>query len=77
MIYGNIGPMGQILWAIGGQEKIKGNVFFLATKASNCLWFGTVIGSDHPHTHNGNYVPYVAVCGPQGPLFKYKGSDFS
>ena len=51
--------------------------FFLATKASNCLWFGTVIGSDHPHTHNGNYVPYVAVCGPQGPLFKYKGSDFS
>ena len=77
MIYGNIGPMGQISWAIGGQEKIKGNVFFLATKVSNCLWFGTVIGSDHPHTHNGNYVPYVAVGGPQGPLFKYKGSDFS
>ena len=51
--------------------------FFLATKAANCLWFGIVIGSDHPHTHNGNYVPYVAVCGPQGPLFKYKGPAFS
>ena len=76
MIYGNIGPMGQISWAIGGQEKIKGNVFFLATKASNCLWFGTVIGSDHLHTHNGNYVPYVAVCGPQGPYLNIKGLIF-
>ena len=69
--------MEQISWAIGGQEtKIKG-CLFLATKAASCLWFGMVIGSDHPHTHNGNYVPYVAVCGPQGPLFKYKGPDFS
>ena len=27
--------------------------FFLATKAATWLWFGMVIGSDHPHTHNG------------------------
>ena len=36
-----------------------------------------VIGIDHPHTHSGNYVPYVAVCGPKGAIFKYKGPAFS
>ena len=34
MIYGNIGPMEQISWAIGGQEKIKGYVFFLSNQGS-------------------------------------------
>ena len=78
MIYGNIGPMGQKSWAIGGaKKKIKGYAFLLATKAACWLWFGKVIGIDHPHTHDGNYVPYVAVCGPQGPIFKYKGPAFS
>ena len=69
--------MGQISWAIGAKKQKSRDAFFLATKAASCLWFGMVIGSDHPHTHNGNYVPYVAVCGPQGPLFKYKGPAFS
>ena len=77
MIYGNIGPMGQKSWAIGGQEKIIKYAFFLATKAASWLWFGMVIGIDHPLTHDGNYVPHVAVCVPQGPLFKYKGAAFS
>ena len=49
----------------------------LATKAASWLWFGMVIDIDHPHTHNGNYVPYVALFGPQGPIFKYKGPAFS
>ena len=35
-----------------------------------------VIGIDHPHTNNGNFVPFIAVCGPQGPIFKYKRACF-
>ena len=35
-----------------------------------------VIGNDHPHPHNGKYAPYVEVCGPQGPIFEYKGAVF-
>ena len=29
------------------------------------------------NTHNGKYASYVEVCGPQGPIFEYKGSAFS
>ena len=77
MLYGNNGPMGQKSRATGANKKFKGYAFFLATKAASWLWFGMVIGIDHPHTHNGNVVPFIAVCGPQGPIFKYKGPAFS
>ena len=49
---------------------------FLATKAATWLWFGMVIGIDHPHTHSGKYTQYVEAYGPQGPIFKYEGSAF-
>ena len=66
--YDGYRPQGAIL-------KYKGHDFFLATKATTWLWFGMdhmVIGIDHPHTHNGKYVPYIEVCGSQGPiLYKY------
>ena len=35
-----------------------------------------VIGIDHLHIHNGKFAPYVEVCGPQGPIFEYKGAVF-
>ena len=35
-----------------------------------------VIGIDHLHIHNGKFAPYVEVCGPQGPIFEYKGGCF-
>ena len=54
---------------------VKG-LLFLATKAATWLWFGMVIGIDHLHIHNGKFVPYVEVCGPQGPIFEYKGPAF-
>ena len=69
--------MGQISRATGANKIIKGYAFFLATKAASWLWFGMVIGIDHPHTNNGKFVPFIAVCGPQGPIFKYKGPAFS
>ena len=50
---------------------------FLATKAATWLCIGMVIGSDHPHPHNGKYAPYVEVYGPQGPIYKYKGPTVS
>ena len=51
--------------------------FFSATKAANWLWFGMVIGNDHPHPHSGKYAPYVEVFGPQGVIYKYIGPTFS
>ena len=51
--------------------------FFLVIKAANWLWFGMVIGIDHPQPHNVKYAPYVEVYGPQGPIYKYKGPTFS
>ena len=50
--------------------------FFLATKAATWLWFGMVIGIDHPHTNNSKYATYFEVYGPQGPILKYKGLLF-
>ena len=50
--------------------------FFLATKAATWLWFGMVIGIDHPHTNNSKYATYFEVYGPQGPILKYKGPAF-
>ena len=35
-----------------------------------------VIGINHLHIHNGKFAPFVEVCGPQGPIFEYKGSVF-
>ena len=70
-------PWGKNHEPSGAKKKIKGYAFILATKAASWLWFGMVIDIDHPHTHNGNYVPNVALCGPQGPIFKYKGPAFS
>ena len=70
-------PWGKYHGPQGPIKKFKGYAFFLATKAASLLWFGMVIGIDHPHTHNGNFVPFIAVCGPQGPIFKYKGPAFS
>ena len=64
------GPQGPIL-------KIQRACFFLATKAATWLWFGMVIGIDHPHTNNSNYATYFEVYGPQGPILKYKGPAFS
>ena len=46
-------------------------------KTATWLWFGMVIGIDHPHICNGKYAPYSEVCGPQGPMIKYKGPSFS
>ena len=70
--------MGQISRATGAnKKKIKGYACFLATKAASWLWFGMVIGIDHPHTQSGNYGPHVAICGPQGPILKYKGPAYS
>ena len=40
------------------------------------LWFGMVIGIDHLHIHSIKFAPYVEVCGPQGPIFEYKGLLF-
>ena len=51
--------------------------FFLATKAATWLWFGMVIGIDHPHTNNSLYATSFEVYGPQGPILKYKGPAFS
>ena len=48
----------------------------LATKAAIRLWFGMKIGSDHTHTRNGKYAPYVEVCGPQGLHSNLKGLPF-
>ena len=64
------GPQGPIF-------KYKGACCFLATKEPTWLWFGVVIGIDHPHTHCGNCVSHVSVCGPQGPILKYKGPAYS
>ena len=64
-----VGPRGLYL-------DIKG-LLLRSTKAATWFWFGMVICIDHPHTHNGKYAPYVEVCGPRGPIFKYKGPAFS
>ena len=52
-----------VLWgriiclSICGANWLPWACFFLATKEATWLWFGMVIGIDHPHTHSGNYVP--------------------
>ena len=44
--------------------------FFLATKAATWLWFGMVIGIDHPHTNNSKYATYFEVYGAPGAYIK-------
>ena len=43
----------------------------------SALSSGMLIGIDHLHTRNGKYAPYVAICGPQGPIYKLQSPAFS
>ena len=36
-----------------------------------------VVDIDNLHIHSGKHTPYVEGCGPQGPIFEYKGPAFS
>ena len=73
----NMQHMLKYIWAPGAYIQIQRACFFLATKAATWLWFGMVIGNDHPHPHNAKYAPYVEVYGPQRPIYKCKGPTFS
>ena len=68
------GPQGPILQRA---YKIQRACLFLPTETASWLRISMVVGIDNLHIHIDKHAPYVEGCGPQGPIFKYKGPAFS